>query len=115
MKGGFRDIRTSGATAVSPTRSTAMLNLLEASVCCVTLLVMGGFVTEAGSPETTKPGDSGGEKGPTFRGFAIRYQVKDVERSAAFYTQHLGFKLDQQSTPAFGKVSNGNLTLLLSG
>jgi glyoxylase I family protein len=45
----------------------------------------------------------------------IRYQVKDVDRSVAFYTQHLGFKLDQQSGPAFAKVSNGNLTLWLSG
>jgi glyoxylase I family protein len=45
----------------------------------------------------------------------IRYQVKDVDRSVAFYTQHLGFKLDQQAGPAFAKVSNGNLTLWLSG
>ena len=45
----------------------------------------------------------------------IRYQVKDVDRSVAFYTQHLGFKLVQQSGPAFASVSNGNLILWLSG
>ena len=45
----------------------------------------------------------------------VRYQVKDVDRSVAFYTQHLGFKLEQQSGPAFASVSNGYLTLWLSG
>ena len=45
----------------------------------------------------------------------VRYQVKDVERSIAFYTQHLGFKLEHQAGSAFASVSNGELTLLLSG
>jgi hypothetical protein len=27
--------------------------------------------------------------------WGVRYQVKDVARSLAFYTQHLGFKVDQ--------------------
>ncbi len=54
---------------------------------------------------------------PSFvlRPAGVRYQVKDVDRSVAFYTQHLGFKLVQQSGPAFASVSNGNLTLWLSG
>jgi glyoxylase I family protein len=47
--------------------------------------------------------------------WGIRYQVKDVERSIAFYTQMLGFKLDHQNLPAFGQVSTGNLKLILSG
>ena len=47
--------------------------------------------------------------------WGVRYQVKDVGRSAAFYTQHLGFKLDQQNLPAFAQVSFGNLKLILSG
>ena len=29
--------------------------------------------------------------------WAVRYQVKDVIRSVAFYTERLGFKLDQQT------------------
>ena len=37
------------------------------------------------------------------------------ERSIAFYTQTLGFNLDQQSLPAFGQVSLGDLKLILSG
>ncbi len=45
----------------------------------------------------------------------VRYQVKDVKRSVDFYTQHLGFKLEQQVLPAFASVSLGPLTLLLSG
>ena len=47
--------------------------------------------------------------------WGVRYQVKDVIRSVAFYTGHLGFKLDHQNLPAFGQVSVGNLKLILSG
>lgn len=47
--------------------------------------------------------------------WGVRYQVKDVARSVAFYTGQLGFKLDQQSLPAFAQVSIGNLKLILSG
>jgi len=55
------------------------------------------------------------EKQGAFRAVAIRYQVKNVDRSVAFYTEQLGFKLEQQSAPAFARVSNGNLILWLSG
>ncbi|HEX2615375.1 MAG TPA: VOC family protein [Nitrososphaera sp.] len=47
--------------------------------------------------------------------WGVRYQVKDVQRSIAFYNQTLGFNLDQQNLPAFGQVSIGNLKLILSG
>jgi glyoxylase I family protein len=47
--------------------------------------------------------------------WGVRYQVKDVQRSIAFYTQTLGFKLDMQNLPAFGQVSIGDLKLILSG
>ena len=47
--------------------------------------------------------------------WGVRYQVKDVQRSIAFYTQTLGFTLDQQNLPAFGQVSIGALKLILSG
>jgi glyoxylase I family protein len=50
---------------------------------------------------------------PEFHG--VRYQVKDVVRSVAFYTQHLGFKPGHQHLPAFATVSLGPLDLLLSG
>jgi catechol 2,3-dioxygenase-like lactoylglutathione lyase family enzyme len=45
----------------------------------------------------------------------VRYQVTDVDRAVTFYTQHLGFRLDQQAGPAFAAVSRGDLRLLLSG
>jgi hypothetical protein len=47
--------------------------------------------------------------------WAVRYQVKEVQRSIEFYTKRLGFNLDQQNLPAFGQVSIGNLKLILSG
>ncbi len=53
---------------------------------------------------------------PPAPGFwGVRYQVKDVARSIAFYTPPLGFKLDMQVPPAFGQVSIDGLTLILSG
>jgi len=45
----------------------------------------------------------------------VRYQVRDVLRSVAFYTEHLGFKLEHQQPPAFASVSLGNAEVLLSG
>src|SRR5262245_9485284 len=47
--------------------------------------------------------------------WGVRYQVKDVSRSVAFYTQQLGFELDRQALPAFAQFSVGNLKLILSG
>src|SRR6478752_2062642 len=53
---------------------------------------------------------------PFIVGFwGVRYQVKDVQRAVAFYTQTLGFNLDMQNLPAFGQVSIGGLKLILSG
>ena len=45
----------------------------------------------------------------------IRYQVRDVARSVAFYTTHLGFTLQHQQLPAFASVSLGDVQMLLSG
>lgn len=45
----------------------------------------------------------------------VRYQVKDVARSVAFYTTHLGFTLGHQQLPAFANVSLGGAQILLSG
>jgi glyoxylase I family protein len=47
--------------------------------------------------------------------WGVRYQVKDVSRAVAFYTERLGFELDRQNLPAFGQVSLGHLKLILSG
>ena len=45
----------------------------------------------------------------------FRYQVKDVARAVAFYTQRLGFALKHQQLPAFANVSLGDADVLLSG
>ena len=45
----------------------------------------------------------------------VRYQVKDVARSVAFYTRQLGFTLKQQQLPAFANVALGDAQILLSG
>ena len=45
----------------------------------------------------------------------FRYQVKDVARAVAFYTQRLGFALKHQQLPAFANVSLGDEDVLLSG
>ena len=45
----------------------------------------------------------------------VRYLVTDVGRSVAFYTEALGFRLDQSMAPAFARVSKNDLTLWLAG
>jgi glyoxylase I family protein len=44
---------------------------------------------------------------------SVRYQVKALDPSLAFYTEKLGFKLDKRSGP-FAQVSRGSLALILS-
>jgi glyoxylase I family protein len=74
-------------------------------------------MSQKGSSEASSEAGSDVNEGQGFvlglRG--VRYQVKDVSRSIAFYTKQLGFKLDMQNLPAFGQVSVGNLKLILSG
>jgi glyoxylase I family protein len=59
------------------------------------------------------PERSGDHAAPEFHG--VRYQVKDVSRSAEFYSTHLGFRIGHQQLPAFAALSLGPLDLLLSG
>ena len=44
----------------------------------------------------------------------VRYQSRDVSRSVAFYTRHLGFRLTRRAGP-IAIVTRGDLHLLLSG
>jgi catechol 2,3-dioxygenase-like lactoylglutathione lyase family enzyme len=44
-----------------------------------------------------------------------RYLVDDVDAAISFYTDNLGFALEQRMGPAFAIVSRDNLTLWLSG
>jgi catechol 2,3-dioxygenase-like lactoylglutathione lyase family enzyme len=45
----------------------------------------------------------------------VRYMVRDVPASIAFYTANLGFTVEGPQSPAFASVRRGNLLLLLSG
>ena len=45
----------------------------------------------------------------------VRYQVSDIERSIAFYTQHLGFEPGERAGKAFASVKRGPLRLILGG
>jgi catechol 2,3-dioxygenase-like lactoylglutathione lyase family enzyme len=46
---------------------------------------------------------------------SVRYMIDDVDTAVAFYTNHLGFHLEMNASPAFAAVVRGNLRLLLSG
>ncbi|MGZ4677498.1 MAG: VOC family protein [Acidimicrobiia bacterium] len=46
---------------------------------------------------------------------SVRYMVHDVDKSLAFYTNHLGFDVLTNAAPAFADVKRGRLRLLLSG
>src|SRR5262245_23726563 len=60
--------------------------------------------------------DSRSESQRFVKGFhGVRYQVRDVPRSIAFYTEQLGFKLEHQQPPAFASVSLSGVDILLSG
>ena len=46
---------------------------------------------------------------------SVRYMIDDVDAAVAFYSNHLGFRLEINASPAFASVVRGNLRLLLSG
>ena len=63
---------------------------------------------KAPAPASTKSAGGSSEQASFILGlWGVRYQVKDVARSVACYTQHLGFKLEHQQLPAFASLSLG--------
>lgn len=46
---------------------------------------------------------------------SVRYQVAEMDRAIAFYTQRLGFAVEARQGGAFAAVTLGNLRLILSG
>jgi len=44
----------------------------------------------------------------------VRYIVNDVDAAIAFYTQHLGFRVEAQSGPYFAILARDNLQVVLS-
>lgn len=80
------------------------------------LLGMANKLSESGSRDNeNKESLSANLKEQNFRVWGVRYQVKEIERSVNFYTQFLGFKLDQRTGTMFASVSLGELKLILSG
>jgi glyoxylase I family protein len=71
--------------------------------------------TERGASAIADEADRGTTIQGVIRLHGVRYQVKDVARAVAFYTEHLGFELKHQQLPAFANVSLGDFSLLLSG
>jgi glyoxylase I family protein len=45
----------------------------------------------------------------------VRYQISDIERAIAFYTEYLGFSVEQRTGNVFASVTRGDLRLLLGG
>jgi len=80
-------------------------------------ITMGGPMNQLGKETSAGTQDSSEKEPQSFvlGLWGVRYQVKDVSRSVAFYIQQLDFKLDQKNLPAFAQVSIGNFKLILSG
>ena len=89
-----------------------MLRFKIVAACSLTAIAMACMVQQPASA-----GEPAKDKAPVFRAVAIRYQVQDVDKSIAFYTKHLGFKVERQfgAGAAFGSVSSGPFVLWLSG
>lgn len=66
-------------------------------------------------PTTTSTTSAPPALAPSRDTATVRYQVRDVDRALAFYTQRLGFQLEKQTGTVFAVVSRGDLRLLLSG
>ena len=45
---------------------------------------------------------------------SVRYIVDNVDDALAFYTQHLGFRVEMHPGPGFAMLSRGDLRLLLN-
>lgn len=45
---------------------------------------------------------------------SVRYIVDNVDTAIAFYTMHLGFRVDLHPAPGFASLSRGSLRLLLN-
>jgi hypothetical protein len=72
-----------------------MSNWMLATLGCVVLSAVSGWADDKPTPPASaKPDDKDKEKDkkPTFRTGAVRYQVKDVDKSVEFYAKHLGFQ-----------------------
>jgi catechol 2,3-dioxygenase-like lactoylglutathione lyase family enzyme len=83
---------------------------------CATV-VLAGCVSRASSLPAPSPASaaSTAQSAPAARLASVRYQVADVDRAVAFYTRHLGFRLEEKTGAAFAAVTLDSLRLILSG
>ena len=82
-----------------------------------TRLEHGEMPTQRGTSERTREQDAVAmpKDSTSARFHGVRYQVQDVGRSIAFYSEYLGFRVEHQQLPAFATLVLGPLNLLLSG
>jgi glyoxylase I family protein len=92
-----------------------MLRIVETARWIACAVLLAGCMTQGGSAMTETRSTQSSVYTPGTNAAVVRYQVHDVERAVAFYTQRLGFELTQRSGPMFATVSRGDLHLLLSG
>ena len=78
----------------------------------VVALMIGGTMTEASSANSA-PRSGRSPDDPDVA--CVRYQTSNVEHAVMFYTEVLGFKLEQRNGPVIAIVSRGPLLLILSG
>lgn len=87
---------------------------LRQVVVSLGLALLAGCAAHGDPKMTHSSGKQSDIFSPSTTAAVIRYQVQDVDRAVAFYTQHLGFRLTQRSGPV-AIVSRGDLHLLFSG
>ena len=74
------------------------------------LPVAGGSRTRTGGTKLTSKG-----AGRSVSTVSVRYMIDDVPAAVKFYTTRLGFRVEQDASPAFASVTRDGVRLLLSG
>jgi glyoxylase I family protein len=90
-----------------------MFRTVHGAVAIALVLSIGGSMTEGATQPSTAPRSGKSPGDPSVA--TVRYQITNVDRALAFYTQVLDFKLEQQNGPVIAIVSRGPLQLILSG
>jgi catechol 2,3-dioxygenase-like lactoylglutathione lyase family enzyme len=88
---------------------------MELAMWSACFVMCAACMANGGKAMTTSHGAQSTVFSPNPNAAVVRYQIQDVDRAIAFYTQALGFQLTQKSGPMFATVSRGDLHLLLSG
>src|SRR5262249_3614964 len=87
--------------------------ILLTQLLCVGFSAPG--CSEAKSDDVKAPKETKQKEVKPMSTVSIRYMIDDVPVAIKFYTTHLGFELEQDSSPAFASVTRDSVGLLLSG